>query len=322
MNRIKAIRLGLWCLNLLLVVLVVVFAFNNLLFPAVSISSEDDSIKPLGPPPSEPGVDRTSSSYTVIWVVPNPMEKKPVVIEGGMEQNVRPLSSFATLVAVDLNSAHPQKSSAVLKLQDGSYATAYAGRPVVGSDGQPVALLTGYLLVEVYLDRVVFEREGRHREELRIDSAGGGKAMESNPSSTTLSSGKPLATPAQQPQTNTQDFSSAMVLDTPERKAWAIDAREREWVSQNQDQMLGDVSLSPYASGGVRLDRIREGSFILSRGYQEGDVIKSINGREVKSLSEAQTIVKDPAIRNSNTLIVVVNRAGRLVTLEYALKGR
>jgi len=61
-----------------------------------------------------------------------------------------------------------------------------------------------------------------------------------------------------------------------------------------------------------RVDEVVANSAAQAAGFEPGDIVQSIDGQDVHSFAEMQSIVSSAAFR---TLNIVVDRAGRLVTL-------
>ena len=66
-------------------------------------------------------------------------------------------------------------------------------------------------------------------------------------------------------------------------------------------------------STSARVDAVQPGSAAEAAGFQPGDLVVSINGREIDSFSDMQQIVSTSA---GETLVFEVQRAGKLITLK------
>lgn len=81
------------------------------------------------------------------------------------------------------------------------------------------------------------------------------------------------------------------------------------WVARHKDDS-GDTD-------GFRLGGIQCGSELLSAGFQNGDVVHSVNGRTISSVGQA--LLAWAALKRSETLTVVISRRGKSKTLVYHL---
>jgi regulator of sigma E protease len=72
--------------------------------------------------------------------------------------------------------------------------------------------------------------------------------------------------------------------------------------------IVGERSVTP----SPRVDEVVAESAAQTAGFEPGDIVQSIDGREVRSFAEMQSIVGQSAHR---TLDIVVDRSGKLVTL-------
>lgn len=81
------------------------------------------------------------------------------------------------------------------------------------------------------------------------------------------------------------------------------------WVARHEDD-AGDAD-------GFRLGGIQCGSELLSAGFQNGDVVHSVNGRTITSVGQA--LLAWAALKRSETLTVVISRRGKEKTLVYHL---
>jgi type II secretion system protein C len=67
---------------------------------------------------------------------------------------------------------------------------------------------------------------------------------------------------------------------------------------------------------GLKLSQIKAGSRLQAAGFQEGDVVRSVNGTEIASPAQGLRILRE--IDASEAVEVEVERAGELMALEYS----
>jgi regulator of sigma E protease len=72
--------------------------------------------------------------------------------------------------------------------------------------------------------------------------------------------------------------------------------------------MAGERTVTP----SPRVDEVVANSAAQAAGFEPGDIVQSIDGRDVHSFAEMQSIVSGAAFR---TLNIVVDRSGKLITL-------
>lgn len=108
-----------------------------------------------------------------------------------------------------------------------------------------------------------------------------------------------------------------------ENEFWisASDAKEIE--EKGLDLVGREVQTAPYLDPktkrptGLRVTLIRPNSIVSKLGLKEGDVVKEVNGTPIKSTSDLYTFSQEhPTVR---TVLLTVERYGRLVTIQYVL---
>ncbi|OHB69833.1 MAG: hypothetical protein A2W23_06605 [Planctomycetes bacterium RBG_16_43_13] len=312
MKRLKLLKNSLVFLDVILIIGIIVFLFNSFLFPAninwLSDMPKKDSVKTnITPPPP-------IQYYKVISLLPNPIEA-PKKTDSPL-RDTRPLAGLLQVEGTMPNSKDPKKASALLQiLTKKQNVLVYYGEEILDQDGNKVSGLEGVKIVEVYFNKVVFDNNGKREELSAPDTdappiSSGIDTMKKIPPSTTFS--RPY---------DSKEFSTDLVKDDVNKKEWEVDERERDWLMQNHEVVLNsDLTFSFASGGGVKIDSVNSGSIVSARGFQSGDIIKTINGMEVKSYDEANKMFKDKALRNSSKVTVVIDRAGRDITIEYRLK--
>ena len=108
------------------------------------------------------------------------------------------------------------------------------------------------------------------------------------------------------------------------RKA-GCSAAEAERISNEASDILEQAELSAYRDqagkpAGVRLDHVEQGSLILDRGFQEGDILQKINGQPINSKTELVDWVQ----RNQDKYSmyrVQIQRRGQSKTLSFRVQN-
>lgn len=313
MKKIKLLKILLWGLDICLALVTTIVIFNFLLFSEsrnwlADLPNEDD--RKIARKPTIQSDIYIPSHYRIISLLPNPIEvKKPPPID----ITSSPRMSLANLIQIEgtmPNAQDPKRASAFIKiLTKGKIVMTYYGEPILDEDGKEINELRGVKIVEVYLDRVVFDNNGK-REELK---ASGGSEVPPI--------GKDGDTKPGYSDFDPSLYKSMQTVRENDRQVWEIDPKEAEWANKNQDDILNkDVTLSLYSSGGIKLDWVKEKSIVASRGLEQGDVIKSVNGRTINSLAEMRDTMNTLKERGGREIILNLNRAGRNITMNFKLK--
>jgi type II secretory pathway component PulC len=69
---------------------------------------------------------------------------------------------------------------------------------------------------------------------------------------------------------------------------------------------------------GFQLSQIQKGSILKSVGFQDGDVIRSVNGKEVRSVEDALALYQQLGDRDSHTIGIL--RGGKPKTLHVKIR--
>lgn len=106
---------------------------------------------------------------------------------------------------------------------------------------------------------------------------------------------------------------------------WMIPVDEANRIGENAREILEEAELSSYRDaggrpGGIRVDRIKEGSLIVQRGIEEGDVIQRINGQAVNSKTELVDWVSQNYEKYKHYR-VEIQRRGQRKFLSFTLQG-
>ncbi|TWI77457.1 general secretion pathway protein C [Desulfobotulus alkaliphilus] len=70
---------------------------------------------------------------------------------------------------------------------------------------------------------------------------------------------------------------------------------------------------------GLRVDRLRADSIFRELGLENGDVIKGVNGKEIRSVDDALTFYEQ--LRNATSVSLQVERRGAPQTLSYTIRN-
>jgi hypothetical protein len=101
-------------------------------------------------------------------------------------------------------------------------------------------------------------------------------------------------------------------------EVWELGAGELAWLLANPGEVLTrELSTVPLPTGGLRVTGLRQGSFAVSRGIRQDDVILDINGQRLDGLSDIQTLIDDPAHSSPRGWRILLERDGQPFTLDY-----
>jgi type II secretory pathway component PulC len=103
---------------------------------------------------------------------------------------------------------------------------------------------------------------------------------------------------------------------------WEIDRNEVQYIQTNQTKMIDDLRPVPELGKdgkqvGVKLQNIPTESLAAQRGLQQGDIVKSVNNIPIDSTNYAELGKK---IGNARTVVVTVERKGRLMNFTYTVR--
>jgi len=108
---------------------------------------------------------------------------------------------------------------------------------------------------------------------------------------------------------------------TNEGSVRIIDRSLLEHYAENMDDIYKNIGISEIKRGknleGFKIDFVRKDSPFSKMGIRRNDVIKSINGQEIKSYNEAFVVYKN--IKNANELSLVVQRGKEEMELDYEI---
>lgn len=132
----------------------------------------------------------------------------------------------------------------------------------------------GYRLVEVYDERAVLEKDGRKYDIVLADE---------DQSSEASASSRPSH------NTNTESSNAPAVEFVPGEPVQLTRSELNSYV-KNPNKIWKNIRIQELrrngALDGFRVNYVKKGSFFDSAGLKSGDVIKAIDGKEIKSLAD------------------------------------
>ena len=116
---------------------------------------------------------------------------------------------------------------------------------------------------------------------------------------------------------NSRSYKTRLLASAANRHVWGVDSNEVDWAKANLQKILNqDFQVTPHGSGGLKITSVRAGSIGSARGIVAGDIVKSINGRPLKSMADLKTLMTGSRGRSSN-LSLTLERAGKSMVIEY-----
>lgn len=116
------------------------------------------------------------------------------------------------------------------------------------------------------------------------------------------------------PGTKTSQYTAAQNITIKRSK---IDAAVKDI-----NNLMKQVRIRPHFTNGqpdgLRLTGIRPNSIFYSMGLKSGDVMKSVNGKDIVSVDDALKLYQN--LQSSSNLELQVKRKGRLKTLNYSIE--
>jgi len=155
------------------------------------------------------------------------------------------------------------------------------------------SVVAGARVVSIGKDRVLLNVDGR--EEILLLGAEGTRLASSRPDQ-----------PTRESTTSTYVLSREVLRESLENlPALMTTARAELYFREGKSE-------------GFQLSQIQQGSLLKSVGFQDGDVIQSVNGREVRSIQDAIEIYQKLGDRDSFTIGIL--RGDRPKTLQVKIK--
>lgn len=94
--------------------------------------------------------------------------------------------------------------------------------------------------------------------------------------------------------------------------------REDDWSSEIVQKVLKQyVQPVGFPSGGFEIASIPSGSILEKRGFKQGDIIRSVNGKPVRSRMDLLTHFESLRFGDESVLRMVLDRAGELLIVEF-----
>jgi general secretion pathway protein C len=160
----------------------------------------------------------------------------------------------------------------------------------------------GYNLSKVGESKVVFEKGGKNYYVLLNDEENKDKKPEKSP-------------------TSDMPPSPEDMEPTPPGTPAAIDRSELNSYIKNPDKIWKNIRIQEQRSNGqisgFRVNYVKKGSFFEKGGLKSGDVIKGIDGSEIKSLADVMKYYTN--IESLDSISLTVLRGGSEVELDFSV---
>jgi hypothetical protein len=300
MNNAKRTNALLWTGNILLIIGIVAFAFQFLIFPEVRAPEAEP---PISVPPFVNPQDPTDTQ--ALARVPNPLLPPKDIPKPGSVA-----SGPIRLIGTDRIQDDPTADTAYLFIVNRSVnVNAYVGEPIRDeSAGQEVSELNGWRLKSVTPKTALFDTPAGPTT-LQLEEITASAPSAAGPPGSAALAGTAWDSARYTSKKNPQRSNDS-------QEAWDIDRKEVEWAAANADALMQGVQLDPYAGGGLKITVLPEGSYGADRGLRSGDVIRSVNGQQIESIGKLTEVMRNMS-RNTPMLTVQVDRSGRIYTLQY-----
>jgi len=309
-NDAKLLNRGLWGLNGLLGIGILLFSYQYLLRASDSgllkdLKLEDDSPSVVVKP-----ADRGDGALKTL---PNPIENRVPTGAGDP-----PVPFKATLKGTLPSEKEPKRAVAFIKsVARNAELVCYVGEEIL-QEGKPYDEFRGWTLESVSRDSAVFVNQKGEKAELTIDqsiaTAPGGRG---GPGAGSALPGGARTSRIGQAYTS-ESYKSRLLASADTRQVWGLDQDEIEWAGQNAEQILDrDFQVAPYAGGGLRIENVTAGSIGAARGLVAGDVIREVNGQALNNITDVKTLMSNPSMKTQTGLRLTIERAGKPVVIEY-----
>ncbi|HHD83272.1 MAG TPA: PDZ domain-containing protein [Campylobacteraceae bacterium] len=157
----------------------------------------------------------------------------------------------------------------------------------------------GYVLKEIYDNRAVFEKNGKHYDLVIEEKSGKSKKGAARSETASRYTGGTGG-----------EESFAPVSVTHEEVQSYIKNPNKIWRNIRIQEMRKNGQIE-----GFRVNYVKKGSFFDQAGLKSGDVIKAIDGSEIRTLSDVMRYYNN--INNLDGLTLTVMRGGQEIDLEF-----
>jgi general secretion pathway protein C len=232
----------------------------------------------------------------------------PVDDQAPVDSSVPVLSDLNIKLMGAMVAERSDYSMALLR-DDGSSETLVAGvGDYISEDAE---------LIEIRRDRVILERDGR-LEYIRMDKSIGG-APSATPTSTLDRRATPSPPARDRPKTSKSDGDAVQKISDNkfqvERDAITEQIEDKEALAR-QGRVVPN-----YKNGkreGLKLVGISPNSVYSQLGIQSGDVIHSVNGKQITTSQQAMEFFEQ--MKNQDKVSVEVERRGQKRRMEYNIR--
>jgi hypothetical protein len=211
-----------------------------------------------------------------------------------------------------------------------SYAALTLRRPVPGKPGTLVVKLNkeylGMEVIDITPESVVFQFQG---VQAPLDFIGGGKgnvfagggaggAGGANAFNATEVSSEPSGSHAWVSKAKKVTNTGGLVV-------WEISTQEQQFLRRNYQRLVSEVTAVPHIGkngkvDGLELKEIESTSIVAKRGFQERDVVKSVNGEPVTDMAKLPALFRKH--RDAGEITIVYVRRGVERTTTYKVPSK
>jgi general secretion pathway protein C len=209
----------------------------------------------------------------------------------------------------------PQWSTALI--QEPASKQAYVARP-------EDMILGEATLLEVKRDRIIIERNGR-REYIRLQNTITGNPSPNKITPRVTSAPSTAAPPSTARPSDEEQAKAKAVgpsVQQVSKGAFRVDRSALDEKLQDRASLAKDATIIPnYKNGkkaGLKLMNIQSSSVYNQIGLQNGDVIRSVNGEEIKSQAHAMELFEK--FRKADVVRLELERNGKRETYNYDIK--
>ena len=327
--RIKFIKKLLMVTNFVLVVGIVAFAVRFFIAGGAqakttrkaeeilgekNIPEANPDVKAQGPPPS--------LNYRFIHELPiagdPPVEVKPVE-DAAPTHRIAPLERDYSLMWT-MNSEDPLFAFAHLEHKASKVIRGYMVGEVVPDDQKrnPNEPGPGWKLIKVEHDKAHFIREGTDEQAtLEVHRPVAGPLVGDV--------GEFIDDPNITPRKAPPEARPLRLAVEIRPGYWDVPREEADWWGTWGEKVAEGVSVLPLRDpdtgrpAGLELKSVPEGSMLRKRGYESGDVLRSVNGVPVTSKAQAMAYLKGEG-KGLTRYVVEFERRGKIMTQTYNVR--